>query len=94
MVHERQGLPFRFEPGDNLPGIHAGLDDLEGDLAAHRLFLFGHEDDAEAAFAELLEQLVRADDGPWAFLDCGWFDGGGQARRLGGDDAVGPGMRA
>jgi len=44
-----------------LPGIHAGLDELEGDLAAHGLVLLGDEDQAHAAFADLLQELVGAD---------------------------------
>ena len=42
--------------------VHARLDDLERDLAAHGLRLLGHVDDAHAAFADLLQQLVAADD--------------------------------
>ena len=41
--------------------VHAQLDDLEGDLAADRLVLLGHVDHAHAAFADLLQQLVRAE---------------------------------
>ena len=41
-------------------GIHARLDDLEGDDAPDRLLLLGHVDDAEAALADLLQQLVGA----------------------------------
>jgi phage tail sheath gpL-like len=37
------------------------LDDLEGDAAADRLLLLGHVDDAAAALADLLQQLVAAD---------------------------------
>ena len=37
MVHQRQCLPLGFEAGDDLAGVHARLDDLEGHLAAHRL---------------------------------------------------------
>jgi hypothetical protein len=61
VVHHRQGLPFGLEAGDDLPGVHAGLDDLEGHLALHGLRLFGHEDGAHAAFADLLQQLIGAD---------------------------------
>ena len=54
--------------------VHAGLDDLERDLAAHGLVLLGHVDDAHAAFADLLQQLVRPDDraGPfaWDVIHC------------------------
>ena len=39
------------------------LDDLERDAAAHRLLLLGHVDDAAAALADLLQQLVGADSG-------------------------------
>ena len=42
-------------------GVHARLDDLQRHLAADRLVLLGHEDHAHAPFADLLQQLVRAD---------------------------------
>ena len=38
--------------------VHARLDHLERDLALHRLGLLGHEDDAHAALADLLQELV------------------------------------
>ena len=69
MVHEGQRLSFRLEAGDHLGRIHPRLDDLEGDLAPHRPFLLGHVDDAEAPFADPLQQLVRTDLGPQAFGD-------------------------
>ena len=74
MVHHGQRLPLGLEAGDDLAAVHAGLDDLEGDLALHRLGLLGHEDGAHAAFANLLKQLVRADDRARAFQQ-GLVDG-------------------
>ena len=62
MVHHRQGLPLGLEAGDDLPRVHARLDDLQRDGPLDRLGLLGHEHDAHAAFADLLQQLVRADD--------------------------------
>jgi hypothetical protein len=61
MVHHRERLALGLEAGDDLPAVHAGLEDLEGDAALDRLALFGHPDFAEAAFADLLQQLVAAD---------------------------------
>ena len=61
MVHQRQGLPLGLEAGDDLLGVHAQLDDLEGDLRRDRLGLLGQADLAHAAFAELLQQAVGAD---------------------------------
>ena len=58
----RQRLPLGLEAGDHLRRVHAGLDDLEGDHAADGLLLLGHVDHAHAALADLLQQLVRADD--------------------------------
>ena len=46
----------------DLPGVHARLDDLQGDPTADGLGLLGDEDDAHAPFADLLQQLVGADD--------------------------------
>ena len=48
MVHQRQGLPLRLKPRDHIPGIHAGLDDLQSDLARDGCLLLGHINDAEA----------------------------------------------
>ena len=70
MVHHRQRLPLGLEAGDHLPAVHARLDDLQRDAAADRLLLLGHIDDAHAPFADLLQQLVRAD------LRAGTFQGG------------------
>ncbi len=61
MVHHRQRLPLRLEPGDDLLGVHAQLDHLEGHFAADRLLLFGDIDHPAAAFADLLQQLVTPD---------------------------------
>ena len=43
------------------PGIHAGLDDFERDAAADRRLLLGHVHHAHAPFADLLQELVGAD---------------------------------
>ena len=67
MIHHRQRLALGLEPGDHLARIHPRLDDLEGDLAVDRLRLLGHVDDPHPALADLLEQLVRADDRPGTF---------------------------
>ena len=60
MIHQRQRLAFGLEPGDDVFGVHAQLDDLEGDLPAHRLLLLGHINHAATAFADLLQQFVAA----------------------------------
>jgi hypothetical protein len=61
MIHEGQRVPLGLEPGQDLRTVHARLDNLEGDLAANRLELLGHVDNAHAPLADLLEELVRAD---------------------------------
>jgi hypothetical protein len=61
MIHQGQGLALGFKASDNAFGVHAQLDDLEGHAAANGFLLFGHIDDAAAAFANLLEKLVTAD---------------------------------
>ena len=60
MIHHRQRLPLLLEARDDLLRVHAELDDLQRHAPPHRLLLLGHPDDAEAAFADLLEQLVIA----------------------------------
>ncbi len=67
MVHQCQGLPLGLETGNDLTRVHAWLENFQGDLAAHGLRLLGHENDAEAALADLFEQLVRTDDRAGAF---------------------------
>ena len=69
MIHHRQRLPLGLEARDDLTAVHARLDDLERDFALHRLHLLGHPHDAHAAFADLLQELVRTDDGAGAFAD-------------------------
>ena len=61
MIHQRQRLALGLEAGDDLPRVHAELDDLERDAPPHRPRLLGHEHGAEAAFADLLEQAVGTD---------------------------------
>jgi len=43
-----------FEPGHDLPRIHAQLDHLEGHASPHRLLLLRHENYPAAAFSDLL----------------------------------------
>ena len=71
VVHQGQGLPFRFETGDDVLGVHAELDNLQGHLAADRLLLLGHVDHGHAAFPDLLQQLVPVDDRARAFTHGG-----------------------
>ena len=73
MVHQGQRLALGLEAGDDLAGVHARLDDLEGDLAVDRLGLLGHEHPAKTAFADFLQQLVAADDGARPFADGLFF---------------------
>jgi hypothetical protein len=61
MIHQRQRLPLGLEAGDHLPRVHSGLDELERDQPLDRLLLLGHPDRAHAPFADVLQQLVRAD---------------------------------
>ena len=80
VIHDRQGLLLGCKARDHLAGIHARLDDLQGHLAPDRLLLEGHVDDAHAAFADFLVELVRADLGAGALGDGGEVDGGADAR--------------
>ena len=58
MIHHRQCLPLRLEPGDHLLGVHAQLDDLQRHAPPNRLGLFGHIDHPAPAFAHPFQQLV------------------------------------
>ena len=44
-----------------------GLMIFSATVPPHRRLLLGHVDDAHAPFADLLQQLVRADDGAGGF---------------------------
>ena len=61
MVHHRQGLPLGLEPGDDLAGVHAQLDDLQGDPPADGLLLLGQVDNPHSALAEDFENPEGAD---------------------------------
>ena len=89
MVHHRQRLALGLETGDDRARVHARLDDLERDAAAHRLLLVGDIDHATAALADLLAQLVAPDPVPGLFGERRReADGGGRgglvAEELGG----------
>ncbi len=60
-------LSLGLEPTKHLPRVHAQLDDLKRDLTDDRLALFGHVNNAHAAFADFLEHLVAADHRAWTF---------------------------
>jgi len=57
MIHEAPGPDVGVEPGDDLFGVHAELDELERDAAADRFLLFGHINHTATAFANLLRSL-------------------------------------
>src|SRR5207302_8565551 len=71
-------LPLRLEARDDLARIHARLENFQSDFTADGLLLLGHENQAEAAFADLLQQLVRADNYAGSFPDR-LLDGGDRA---------------
>jgi hypothetical protein len=58
VIHQCQRLTLGVEPRQDLGGVHSGLYDLDGDLAADRARLFGEPDLTHSAFAETLEQLI------------------------------------
>ena len=89
MIHEGEGLTLGLETGDDALGIHAELDDLEGDASADRFVLLSHIDHATAPFADLLEDLVAADliarSLGYGQHSCGQnegFAGGGRGRLI------------
>ena len=69
MVHQRQRLSLGLEAPDHLAGVHPRFDDLQRHRALNGPRLLGHEHDAHPAFADLLEQLVRADSHVGVFDD-------------------------
>ena len=61
MVHQRQRLALGVEAGEDFPGVHAPLDQLERHRPAHRALLLGLVDDAHATFADLAQDPVWPD---------------------------------
>ena len=64
----------------HLAGVHARLDDFERDPASDGSVLLGDEDEAQAALADPLHQLVGADHHPF-FAGAGFIETG---RRIAG----------
>jgi hypothetical protein len=69
VVHHGQRLPLGLEACDNVPRVHARLQDFERHLAADRLRLLGEEDHTKTAFADLFQQFIGADKHAGAFGD-------------------------
>ena len=67
--HQREGATLRFEPRDDMAGVHARLDDLERDLAGHGILLLGHEHLAESPLTDRFDERVGTDLPPWTFGD-------------------------
>ena len=60
MVHDGQRLPFGVEAGQHAFGVHAGFDELDSDLALHRLGLVRDPDAAHAPFADEFGKPILA----------------------------------
>ena len=58
MIHQRERLPLGLEARDHRARVHAELDDLDRDFAAHGLRLRGPIDHAAAALADFFENPV------------------------------------
>ena len=67
VIHQRQSLALGLEASDHLLAVHARLDDFEGYLAPDWVLLLGHEHQSRAALADLLHELVRAEDRAGSF---------------------------
>ena len=63
VVHQRQSLTLGLKAGDELARVHSLLDDLHRHTPFDGPQLLGQINDTHAAFAKLLQQLVRPDHG-------------------------------
>ena len=61
VVHDREGLSLLLEAGDHGLGVHAGLDELEGDPLGEGLASLGDPDGTEATLAEGRDQRPGPD---------------------------------
>jgi len=71
MIHHGQRLTFGLEARQHLVRIHSRLHDLDGHLPGDRLRLLRHPDNAESAFADLLEQGVGTNARAFPFRELG-----------------------
>ncbi len=75
MVHHRQRLALRFEPGHHLLGARAQLDDLERDAPPHRFGLLSHVHHTTATLADSFQDFVASDFLADGFVgDVGYFE--------------------
>jgi hypothetical protein len=58
MVHDGQGLAFRLQAGQDLLGVHAQLDDLQGHPAVHGLGLLRQPYLAHPSLPQEFQELV------------------------------------
>ena len=58
MLHGGEHAALLLEAGEDLAGVHAALEELEGDFALDGVRLLGTPDEAEAAFAELFYEAI------------------------------------
>jgi hypothetical protein len=61
VVHEGQRLAVGLEAGDDLAGVHAGLDQFQRNGAAEWLLLPGKVDNSHAAFAQHPDGGIRTE---------------------------------
>ena len=61
MIQQGQGLALGLEPGNDLPGVHTGFDDLQCHAPCHRRALLSQVHNAAAALAEHTDELIPID---------------------------------
>jgi hypothetical protein len=66
VIHPRQSLSLGLEAREELPGLHAPLEELEGDPAPERFDLLGEPHLAETSLADLVQEAIGSD--PVRFL--------------------------
>jgi hypothetical protein len=68
VVHKGEGLALGLEAGDHFAAVQSGLHQFENDAPAHGFFLLGRPDLPHAAFPDLLQQVIAADQSARGFL--------------------------
>ena len=61
VVHERQRLALRFEPGDDRTGVETEFDHLDGDFAPNRPCLERPIHDSTAALSDFIQDPVSGE---------------------------------
>src|SRR5262245_684544 len=69
MIHQREGLAFGLEAGDDIPRVHSRFNDLQRDTPANGFSLLRKVNNSTAALADFLNDLITANPLPGRIIE-------------------------